>query len=1251
MRKVEIQNKNAVLLAEGMFLDVRFEAGNLLFSSNGVLVDTIEAGDMARVFKRRKALKAVVHEVYNDVVKVEVFRWADLHRHSGFSLLQSSSKVKEIVEKTEYVGALTDVGGMFGVVDYFKQMQKAGKRPILGIEMSTESINGKKKGYPLVLLAMNKTGFKNLVKLTSKSYEHHYANPQVSYAMLKEHAEGVLALSAGVKGEIQETLAQEGIHQAKQVAKELSAIYGVEHFYLEIQRHEVDGEEQLNNQLVQIGKELNLKVVGTVGSYYTNAEDSEEHDVLLCLKEGTTMDDQNRIMLEGEGYHIHNADEMEELFADMPEALDMTLEIAEKCNVDLELGEVFMPHFEVPAPFTNESKYFEHLCWKGFDKRFEGTEKHTNAEYRERLQFEIDTINRMGFPGYFLIVWDFVDFAKRNDILVGPGRGSACGSLVAYALYITEVDPIDYGLLFERFLNPDRISMPDVDLDFDDLRREEVIDYVKEKYGADAVSRIITFGTLAARAVVRDVTRVTGKPYSLGDRIAKSIPAVPKMTLKKAMIESVEFKKMYDTESDIREVIDMAMKLEGLPRNMSVHACGVIIAPSAVSDYIPQVLMENDETGMFEPTTQITMSECEEMGLLKMDFLGLRTMGVVGRALTDINPKRLKEGKEAVDFLGIPTDDVKVYDFISKGNTEGVFQLESGGMTSFMKELFQDVHDYVGNKNVTEQKKIGRQLFERTIAGISLYRPGPIDEIPNYVKNMLNTQNITYETPQLESILNTTYGIIVYQEQVMFIVRELAGFSKGQADTIRKAMGKKKTEILDEYEDYFINGNSLMKIKGCITNRIPEEVAKSIWQKMKKFGEYAFNKSHAGGYAEIAVRTAWLSYYYPTEYMTATLNSFITKSDKIKFYLSVCKKKGIEILPPDVNKSGQSFLVDGEAIRFGLMGIKNMGKVAKDVIKERDARGEFKDFQDFAERMAKNFKVDKRMLEALIYSGAVDSFEGTRQAKLSVLPQLLESASIEKKNAQSGQIDIFSFSDEFQDFKKIAIPDVEEFNKKLKLEKEKEFAGFYVTEHPLDEYVEYFEREGVYEVGFLTPSDDDELEIVEGGEAPTKISYNYDGETVKIAGIIKDLKIFYTKKDQKPLYVFQIEDKTGDMKAVIFNDQIELNQDKLVEGKVVIVQGKISQDDFGVQIIVNSMFDIEALAKTEKPKAIWVKIAQKEQFNEVVKVAEKNPGDLPIFIYYDGKPYKAKETIELNFVTFSKLQELFGENVKVTYNK
>lgn len=1246
----EITNKLDFNLKEDMFINVELQEDNLVFSTNnGEVIDTVEVGDSIELFKYRKKLKAVIVEIYNQKITLQIVRWADLHRYSGYSLLESSSKVKDIVDKTDYVGALTDKGVMYGSVEYYKLMKKEGKRPILGFETITESIDGKKEGYPLVLLAMNEKGFKNLVKLSSKSYEHHFENPQVSYDLLREHSEGVLALSGWLDGEIGNALSKGDFDEATRVATVLSSIFGKDNFYLEMQRHGLLAEERENLMLMKLSKELNIKMVATVNSRFTSVDDSEEHDILLCLKEGTTIDDQNRFMLEGEGYHLHTADEVEDLFSDLPQLLDNTLEIAEKCNFELKLGEIFLPHFKVPVPFKDESSYFEYLCWQGFEKRFKGTDIFNDPEYKERLQFEIDTINNMGFPGYFLIVWDFMDFARRNNILTGPGRGSACGSLVAYALYITEVDPIEYGLLFERFLNPERISMPDIDLDFEDIRREEVIDYVKEKYGENAVSRIITFGTLSARSVVRDVARVKDISLFLADKIAKSIPNTPKMTLKKALGESIEFKKMYENNSEVREIVDVAMKLEGLPKNISQHACGVIIAPSAVTDYIPQILIENEKTGLLESTTQVTMGECEEMGLLKMDFLGLRTMGVVGRALKDINKKRKKEGKKELDFLGIPTDDVRVYDFISKGNTEGVFQLESGGMTSFMRELFQDVHEYLNESDQVNLKKIGRQLFERTIAGISLYRPGPIDEIPNYINNMLNPEYIAYDTPQLESILKNTYGIIVYQEQVMFIVRELAGFSKGQADTIRKAMGKKKTEILDEYEQYFIYGSEKLNIKGCISNNIPESIAKTLWEKMKKFGLYAFNKSHAGGYAEIAVRTAWLAYYYPVEYMTATLNSIITKSDRIKMYLSVCRKKGIEVLPPDVNNSEESFTVEGESIRFGLMGIKNMGKVSKNVIKERFSRGTFDSYQDFAERMAINFKVDKRMLQALVYSGSLDSYTGTRNAKLSILEQILESASIEKKNHQSGQLDIFSMNEELAEFKKIVTPDTEEFNKKYKLEKEKEFAGFYLTEHPLDDYVEYFEREGVYEIGFLQPNED---ELVEAGqEEVLGNTYNFDGETVKVAGIIKDLKIFYTKKDQKPLYVFQLEDKSGEMKAVIFSDRIELNQDKLVEGKVVIVQGQIKQDDFGIQIMVRNMYDIEALAQNEKPKAVWVKLHRAEQFEKVRAVAKQYPGDLPVCVRFENQSYQLNETIDLNFASFSTLQGLFGENVKITYNK
>lgn len=1246
----EITNNNNLDLEEEMFVNVELQGNNLVFTTDdGKIIDSIVAGEDVSVFQVRKKLKAIIHEVYNEKITLQIIRWADLHRYSGFSLLSSSSKIKDIIKNTEYVGALTDKGVMFGSIEYYKGMKKEGKRPILGFEAYTESINGSKSAYPLVLLAINEKGFKNLVQLSSKSYVHHFDNPQLSYDLLRKHSDGVLALSGGLDGEVGKALMKGDFEEATKVALELSSIFGKDNFYLEMQRHGILHEDRANLMLMKLSKQLQLKMVATVNSRFTNSDDVDEHEILLCLNEGTTLDDQNRFMLEGEGYHIHTADEIEELFFDLPHLIDNTLEIAQKCNVELDLNQVYLPHFKVPIPFKDESSYFEYLCWRGFEERFKDTDAFTSKEYKERLQFEIDTINNMKFPGYFLIVWDFMDFARKNKILTGPGRGSACGSLVAYTLFITEVDPIPYGLLFERFLNPDRISMPDIDLDFEDTRREEVIDYVKEKYGEDAVSRIITFGTLSARSVVRDVTRVMGKGYSVGDKIAKAIPAVPKMTLDKAMVESVEFRKLYENDSEVREIVDKARKLEGLPRNISSHACGVIIAPSAVTDYIPQILIENDKTGMIESTTQVTMSECEEMGLLKMDFLGLRTMGVVSRALKDINKRRRKENKPDLDFLSIPIDDVKVYDFISKGNTEGVFQLESGGMTSFMKELFQDAHQYLSIQSQKELKKVGRQLFERTIAGISLYRPGPIDEIPNYINNMLNPEYITYDTPQLENILKTTYGIIVYQEQVMFIVRELAGFSKGQADTIRKAMGKKKAEILDEYEKYFIYGSEKYNIKGCIANNIPEEVAQSLWGKMKKFGEYAFNKSHAGGYAEIAVRTAWLAYYYPVEYMTATLNSIITKSERIKMYLSVCRKKGIEVLPPDINKSQESFTVEGNAIRFGLMGIKNMGKVSQNVIKERSSvDGMFKSFQDFAERMAINFKVDKRMLQALIYSGALDSYYGTRNAKLSIIEKILESASIEKKNNQLGQLDIFSMTEELAEFKKIPTPDIPEFNKKDKLEKEKEFAGFYVTEHPLDDYVEHFEREGVYEIGFLQPNEDELAEA--GQEYSLANNYNFDGETVKIAGIIKDLKIFYTKKDQKPLYVFQVEDKSGEMKAVIFADRIELNQDKLVNGKVVIVQGQIKQDDFGVQIMVRNIFDIEQLAQEEKPKAIWVKTNRQDQFNQILKVAKQHPGNLPIFVRYNNQSYNLNETMELNLSSFSALQGLFGENVKITYN-
>lgn len=1233
-------------LKRGDFLDVVFTDNKLQFFSQGVLIDAVDGGECASLFNARNQLKAVVQKVQDDL-EVKILTFVNIHLHSGYSLLDGGSKIEDIVKKTEYAGALTDHGAMFGTLNFYKAMTKANKKPILGFEAYTEGIDGNKnEAYHLILLAKNNEGFKNLMKLTSLSYENFYYKPLISYNLLRKYSEGVIATSACLGGEISQHLLSNDYKRAKTIAQELANIFGKDDFYIEIQKHQLPEELEVNPQLIKLAKELGLKLVATTDSHYTNKEDSYEHEVLLCIGTGKKMNEDNRFRFSGTGYHIHTAQEMDYLFKDIPEALDSTLEIAEKCNVELDLSKTYLPRYEVPAPFANEAEYFEHLCWEGFKKRFDGTAK-DNAEYRERLQFEIDTIKKMGFPGYFIIVWDFVAFAKGKGILVGPGRGSACGSLVGYALAITEIDPIQYGLLFERFLNPDRISMPDIDMDFDDVRREEVIDYVKAKYGADAVSRIITFGTLAARAVIRDVTRVLDMPYSLGDKISKLIPSDAKMTLKKALKESVELKKLYGESQEVKEIIDIAMKLEGLPRNMSMHACGVIIASSTVSNFIPQILVENEVTGIKEWTTQYTMGECEEMGLLKMDFLGLRTMGVITRALKDINAKRESQGQPKIGYQDIPIDDIKVYDFISKGNTSGVFQLESAGMTSFMKELFQDVGKYL--KEDTKQKIIiGNQLFERLIAGISLYRPGPIDEIPNYIKNMVSPEYIHYETPELEPILKNTYGTIVYQEQCMFVVRELAGFTKGMADSVRKAMAKKKEEMLGPLGEQFIHGKTDDKgnviIEGCIRRGIPQSVAESIWAKMKKFGEYAFNKSHATGYADIGIRTGWLAYYYPVEYMTATLNSFIDKADKIQQHMSSCKKKNIKILPPDVNKSEEVFTVEGNAIRFGLMGIRGLGKSAKDIIAERNERGEFASFQDFAERMAINFKIDKRVLEGLVFSGAVDAYEGTRKGKIAVINRILASASTEKQISASGQIDMFSLFPDMVQYKTIETPNVEEYDKKIKLEREKEFAGFYVTEHPLDEYSKYYEGEGIVEIGSL------QKEVENDDDEALSVGSNFNGETVKLAGILKDIKVFYTKKDQKPLYVFQLEDKTGEMKGVLFTDQIEANQDNLVNGKVVLMQGQLKQDDFGVQVIVKNIYDIEALAKSEKPKAVCVNLMKKDQVQQLIEVVDKNVGTLPVIFKLCDKKYKTKKGISLTYSAFTKLQDLFGANVKIFYN-
>lgn len=1224
----------------GDFLDAELKGDNIFLAKNGETVAVVGAGEAKPAFKYRRKLKGVVSEVKDGVAKVQIVRWADLHRHSGYSLLDGASHIHDLVNKTEYAGAITDHGVMFGVLDYYKKMKEAGRKPIIGFEAYIETIDGKKEGHHVLLLAKDMTGFKNLMKLTSLAYENFYRKPHVTYDMLREHAAGIIATSACIGNEVPQRLLAGDYEGAKRVAQAMIDIFGKENYYIEIQRHGFAEEAKVNPLLIKLAKELGLKIVAGIDSHYTNKEDAKNHEILLCIQTGKTMSDADRMVFPGTGYHIHTAEEVEELFRDLPEAIDSTLEIAEKCNLELEFGKVYMPHFEVPAPFANENAYFKHLCWQGFEDRFKGTTKYNDPEYRHRLEYEIEVIEKMGFEGYFLIVWDFIRFAKENGILVGPGRGSVVGSLAAYCLKITDLDPIPYGLLFERFLNPERVSMPDIDVDFQDDRRDEVIEYVRHKYGEESVAKIVTFGTMKARAAVRDIARALDKPYSVGDKIAKAIPAHPKMTLKKAFEESPEFKYMYDSDPEVKEIVDIAMKFEGLPRHASQHACGIVIAPSAISDFLPEMLMENEELGVKERTSQFVMTEVEEMGLLKMDFLGLRTMTVIAKVLDIVNKKRAQDGLPPLHYSDIPLNDKKVYEDIARGETYGVFQLESAGMRSFMKDLFADA---------AETEDGSTELFERLIAGVSLYRPGPMDSIPEYLKNMRNPEYIQYAHPILEPILKNTYGQIVYQEQVMQIVRDMAGYSLGRSDLVRRAMGKKKAEIMEKEKTFFIDGkdheDGTVDVLGCVRNGIPRKVAEEIWDIMAKFAEYAFNKSHAAAYAMIGVITAYLKYYYPVEYMTALLNSYITNADRLKMYLSIIKKMGIEILPPDVNKSEQMFSVDNGKIRFGLQGIKNLGKSSENIIDERNKNGLFNGLQDFAERMAKHSKIDKKIMEAMIYSGALDCFEGTRNAKLEVMEKILASASEEKKVHQSGQLDLFSLYEEFESIRKIPIPDLPEFPKKYKLEKEKEYAGFYVTEHPLDEYAGYFVREGVMEIGFLLP-EEDEQEAFGGMGAKSA----YDGEVVKVAGVITSLRTLYTKKEQKPLCVFTLEDRTGEIKAVCFSDRIEMNYDKLMEGKVVIVQGQIKSDDFGTQIIVRNMFDIEAIAKSEKPKAVWAKINDESKVKELLAFVRENKGDVPVYFLYKNRKYQSDTNINLNFMTFSRLQDMFGTNVKVVYH-
>ena len=962
-----------------------------------------------------------------------------LHVHTEYSLLDGSNKIHEYVARVKELGmnsaAITDHGVMFGCIDFYRAAKAAGIKPILGCEVyvapgsrfEREQGHSESRYYHLVLLAENNQGYENLMKIVSKGFiDGFYYKPRVDLELLEQYHEGIIALSACLAGEVAKNLTRGFYEEGKKAALRYEEIFGKGNFFLEMQDHGIPEQQRVNQQLLRMHQETGIDLVVTNDVHYTYDTDVEAHDILLCVQTGKRLQDEDRMRYEGGQYYVKSPEEMLKLFPYIPEALENTQKIADRCEVEIEFGVTKLPKFDVPAPYTSW-EYLNKLCYDGLQERY--TEN--LEELKKRLEYELGVIQKMGYVDYFLIVWDFIRFARDHDIMVGPGRGSAAGSLVSYTLGITKLDPIKYDLLFERFLNPERVSMPDIDVDFCFERRQEVIDYVVEKYGKDRVVQIVTFGTMAARGVIRDVGRVMDLPYAQCDSIAKMIPTELNITIDKALKMNPELRTLYETDETVKKLIDMSRRLEGLPRHTSMHAAGVVISQKSVDEYVP---LSRASDGSI--VTQFTMTTLEELGLLKMDFLGLRTLTVIQNAV------KLAEQNQGVklDIDHINYEDKKVYEMLGQGKTDGVFQLESGGMTNFMKELKPE-------------------SLEDVIAGISLYRPGPMDFIPQYIKGKNNAGSITYDCPELEPILKPTYGCIVYQEQVMQIVRSLGGYTLGRSDLLRRAMSKKKAAVMEKERQNFVYGNEEEGVPGCIKRGISEQIANKIYDEMIDFAKYAFNKSHAAAYAMVAYQTAYLKYYFPVEFMAALMTSVIDNPSKVAEYILSSRKMGISILPPDINKGYSSFSVDQGAIRYGLSAIKGVGKpVIAAIVEEREERGDFKHLQDFIERMSGK-EVNKKVIENLIKAGAMDELPGNRRQKMMVYVQIVDAVAMEKKNTMAGQMSLFDLvSEEEKSAFEIHMPNVEEYTKEDLLAFEKEVLGIYISGHPLEEYEERWRK-------------------------------------------------------------------------------------------------------------------------------------------------------------------------------------------------
>lgn len=1156
-----------------------------------------------------------------------------LHVHTEYSLLDGSNKIKEYVARVKELGmnsaAITDHGVMFGVIDFYKEARAQGINPILGCEVyvapnsrfDRESSHGEDRYYHLVLLAENNRGYQNLMKIVSKGFvEGYYYKPRVDMEVLNAYHEGIIALSACLAGEVQRNLVRGFYEEAKKAAGKYEDCFGKGNFFLELQDHGIPEQKTVNAQLLRLSQETGMELVATNDVHYTYAEDAGPHDILLCLQTGKKLSDENRMRYEGGQYYVKSEEEMRALFPYAAQAIDNTQKIADRCHVEIEFGVTKLPRFDVPDG-SDSWTYLNKLCHEGLGKRY----PKRYEELLPKLDYELNVIREMGYVDYFLIVWDFINYARTHGIPVGPGRGSAAGSLVSYTAGITNIDPIKYNLLFERFLNPERVTMPDIDVDFCYERRGEVIDYVVQKYGKDCVTQIVTFGTLAAKGVIRDVGRVMDLPYSFCDTIAKMIPNELNITIDRALQMNPELRNLYETDGTVKNLIDMSKRLEGLPRHTSMHAAGVVISRKAMDEYVP---LSRASDGTI--TTQFVMTTIEELGLLKMDFLGLRTLTVIKDAADlvyknhgiklDINHIDYNDHSDP-EAVMLDYNDKNVLDYIGTGKTEGVFQLESAGMKSFMKELKP-------------------QSLEDVIAGISLYRPGPMDFIPKYIKGKNEPDSITYECKELVPILEPTYGCIVYQEQVMQIVQELAGYTMGQADNIRRAMSKKKQYVIDAERQNFVYGNEEQGIKGCIANGISEKSANRIYDSMVDFAKYAFNKSHAAAYAVVSYQTAYLKYYYPVEFMAALMTSVIDNAKKVSEYIFTCRQMGIPVLPPDINEGGGAFAAVGKNIRYGLYAVKSIGRpVADAILRERRENGPYKTLQSFLERIASR-EVNKRAVENLIKAGACDGLDGNRRQMITVYGVIMDNLASEKKKGMAGQMTLFDLAAE-EDKKdyEIRMPDLEEYDKETKLGFEKEVLGIYLTGHPLEEYEERWKRNTTaVTTDFALDGETNTVRIKDGARAT-------------VGGMITGKTMKYTKNNQAMAFV-TLEDLLGAVEIIVFPKSYEKYRDLLNEDEKVFVTGRVSvEDEKDGKLICESVASFDDVTRE-----LWLQFDTKENYErereKLAEVLRDSDGNDRVVIYISSEravkrlPERCNVSADRGIV--NNLTNFLGENnVKV----